>query len=162
MKKNYYHYYSRTARDCKSCSDPSFFLNISVARWNSPVRLGVFIKPSKLGAMTLRFSKKFNQLSNDVNGSEGGVEWFLGLMWYTWWPFNHKWEQIQCCCVCFEDAEVTMLVATLPCTEIVPRSTGNANDGRLCLCLYKCIFVCVYVYMYTCVRKQVKKPYLFT
>jgi len=37
--------------------EPSYFLNISVARWNFPYRFGIFLEPSKPDGMTLRFLK---------------------------------------------------------------------------------------------------------
>jgi len=49
---------------------PSFFLNISVARRNFPLRFDEFLEKSKPDVMTLRFS-------NYVTVSEGGVDDFL-------------------------------------------------------------------------------------
>jgi len=45
-----------TGGGCKSCT-PAFFLNISVALRDFPLRFGVSLEPSKSDGMTLRFSK---------------------------------------------------------------------------------------------------------
>jgi len=45
---------------------PSFFLNISVARRNFPLRFGVFLEPSKRDGMTLRFLKYSGITSPEV------------------------------------------------------------------------------------------------
>jgi len=51
------------------CFAARVFTKISVSRYIFQMRFGVFIEPSKLDEMTLRFSKYSNRLSNDVTGN---------------------------------------------------------------------------------------------
>jgi len=92
-----------TAGECK-VAPPSFFLNISVARRNFPLRFGGFLEPSKPDEMALRFSKKSNPLSNYLTGSEGGVDDFvvenvINLVTIQSKGVDHLWKQR--CCICF-------------------------------------------------------------